>query len=107
MKYALIILAAIYLMVNLPRVFGAEPAKLAPEKALKIANLEAKRNARAAEFQAAILQAERSQKAVQEADAAYQTAVTAEREAAKLAPECQLLDNETWKCPEKKAEPKK
>ena len=107
MKYAIPFLAALYLLANIDRIMGAEPPKLTPEKALKIANLEAKRNARAAEFQAAILQAERSQKAVQEADATYQAAVSAEREAAKLAPECQLLDNETWKCPEKKAEAKK
>lgn len=82
---------------------AADPPKLDPTKALKIANLEAKRNGIAAEFQAAILQAERLQKAVQDADAAYRSAIEAERAAAKLDPSCKLVENITWECPAKPA----
>ncbi len=94
MKRALVILFAWSL-------FAAGPAPLPAEKALKIANLESKRNALAAEFQATVLQAERLQKAVQDADAAYRTAVEAEKKAAGVDPACTLVENQTWKCPEK------
>ena len=85
---------------------AAEPIKLDPVKALKIANLEAKRNAIAAEFHAARAAASQLndlQKDVQEADAAYRAAIEAERTAAKLDPGCKLVENTTWECPAKPA----
>lgn len=82
---------------------AADPPKLDPVKALKIANLEAKRNGLAAEFQSAILQAERLQKAVQDADASYRSAIEAERAVAKLDASCKLVENITWDCPAKPA----
>ena len=103
MKYALPLAAVIYLALCGSWALAADPPKLTAEKALKIANLEAKRNAIAAEFQAAILQAERLQKQVQEADAAYRAAIESERVDAA----CKLVENQTWQCPEKKPEPKK
>lgn len=94
----------LFLLTALPLLLlAADPLKLDPTKALKIANLEAKRNGIAAEFQAAILQAERLQKAVQDADAAYRSAIEAERAAAKLDPSCKLVENITWECPAKPA----
>ena len=107
MKYALTLAAAVYLALCGPWALAADPPKLTAEKALKIANLEAKRNAIAAEFQAAILQAERLQKQVQEADAAYRAAIESERVEAKVDAACKLVENQTWQCPEKKPEPKK
>lgn len=83
--------------------YAADPPKLDPVKALKIANLEAKRNGLAAEFQSAILQAERLQKAVQDADASYRSAIESERAAAKLDASCKLVENTTWECPAKPA----
>ena len=80
---------------------AADPPKLTAEKALKIANLEAKRNALAADLTGAILQAERLQKQMQEADAAYRSAIEAERTSAKLDPGCKLVENVTWECPAK------
>lgn len=100
MKTALTLIAAAYLLA------AATFPPLSSEKALKIANLEAKRNALAAEFQATILQAERLQKAVQEADATYRAAVEAERKAGNVDAACKLEENQHWKCPEK-PEPKK
>ena len=83
--------------------YAADPPKLDPVKALKIANLEAKRNGLAAEFQSAILQAERLQKAVQDADASYRSAIESERAVAKLDASCKLVENTTWECPAKPA----
>lgn len=85
---------------------AADPVKLDPSKALKIANLEAKRNAIAADFHAARAAASQLndlQKAVQEADAAYRSAIEAERISAKLDPGCKLVENITWECPAKPA----
>jgi len=96
-------LAAVYLALCGPWALADEPAKLTAEKALKIANLEAKRNALAADLTGAVLQAERLQKQVQEADAAYRSAIEAERAAAKLDPGCKLVENITWECPAKPA----
>ena len=107
MKYALPLAAAVYLALCGPWALAADPPKLTAEKALKIANLEAKRNALAADLTGAILQAERLQKQVQEADAAYRAAVEAERAEAKIDAACRLVENQTWQCPEKKPEPKK
>ena len=83
---------------------AAEPVKLDPSKELEIVKLESKRNAIAAEFhaaRAAAAQLEALQKAVQEADAAYRSAIEAERVAAKLDPGCKLIENSTWECPAK------
>ena len=107
MKYALPLAAVIYLALCGSWALAADPPKLTAEKALKIANLEAKRNAIAADLTGAILQAERLQKQVQEADAAYRAAVEAERAEAKIDAACRLVENQTWQCPEKKPEPKK
>ena len=85
---------------------AAESIKIDPAKALKIANLEAKRNAIAADFHAARAAASQLndlQKAVQDADAAYRSAIEAERAAAKLDPSCKLVENITWECPAKPA----
>lgn len=94
----------LFLLTALPLLLlAADTLKLDPVKAHKIANLEAKRNGIAAEFQAAILQAERLQKSVQDADATYRSAIEAERASAKLDPSCKLIENITWECPAKPA----
>ena len=95
--------AFVYLAICGSWALAADPPKLTAEKALKIANLEAKRNAIAADLTGAVLQAERLQKQMQEADAAYRSAIEAERTAAKLDPGCKLVENTTWECPAKPA----
>ena len=97
---------AIALLMAALITLAADPLKLEPAKALKIANLEAKRNAIAADFHAARAAASQLndlQKAVQDADAAYRSAIEAERAAAKLDPSCKLVENITWECPAKPA----
>lgn len=98
MKYLLLILVAAFAFAADPAPPTA-PAKLSADKALYIAKLEAKRNALAADLNSTVLQAERLQKQLQDAQSAYLSAIDVERKAAKLPATCTLEESETWKCP--------
>ena len=97
----------LFLLTTFPLLLlAADPLKLDPVKAHKIANLEAKRNAAIAEFHNArsfALQLEDLQKKADQSDAAYRSAIEAERASAKLDASCKLVENITWECPAKPA----
>lgn len=101
MRLFLLVFPILFLLSASEPVLVPVPSPLPPEKALKIANLESRRNALAADLSSTVLQAERLQKQLQDAQSAYLAAVEAERSLAKLDAACKLVDNTSWECPVK------